>query len=294
MFTARRLQRTIAREAEVRGVGFFHGTDVVVRFLPAGADTGVVFVRTDLPGRPSVRAHIDNVVPSPRRTTVCHGAAGVEMVEHVLAALAGLRVDNCEVEIDSPETPGCDGSSAAFVAAVRHAGTVELDRPREALVIDRPVVVRDGPAAIAAYPGGDAYALAYHLDYGPGNPIGVQSCSIEVDPDSFAAELAPCRTFLLAAEAEALRRAGVGTRTTEADLLIFGSEGVIGNTLRFPDECVRHKVLDMVGDLALLGMDIVGRVVASRSGHRLNAALVRALLAAEAAAAGSGDERPAA
>jgi UDP-3-O-acyl N-acetylglucosamine deacetylase len=286
MFTARRLQRTIAREAEVRGVGFFHGHDVALRFRPAAADTGVVFVRTDLPGRPSVRADVANVVPTPRRMTVRRGAAVVEMIEHVMAALAGLHVDNCAVEVDAPETPGCDGSSRAFVEAILAAGTVELDRPRPALVIARPVTVREGSAALTAGPGrGDALALSYCLDYGPGNPIGAQSLTLDVTPDAFAAELAPSRTFLLEAEARALRLAGVGTRTTQSDLLIFGPDGVIGNTLRFPDECVRHKLLDMVGDLALLGRDIVGQVVAHRSGHRLNAALVRALREAASAAA---------
>lgn len=279
MFTARRLQRTLARETEVRGVGFLQGCDVALRFRPAGADTGVVFVRTDLPDRPSVRAHIANVVPRQRRTAIQQGAATVEMVEHVMAALAGLRVDNCVVEIDAPETPGCDGSSRAFVEALRLAGTVELDRPRETLVVDRPVTVREGRAVVTAHPGaGPGLVLGYHLDYGPRTPIGSQSLFVELSPESFVSDLAPCRTFLLEAEADALREAGIGSRTTEADLLIFGPDGVIGNTLRFPDECVRHKMLDMVGDLALLGMDIVGHVVAHRSGHQLNAALVRELL----------------
>ncbi len=115
MLTAKRSTRTIARETEVRGVGFIHGRDVALRFRPAEADTGVVFVRTDLPGRPAVRAHIRYVVPRQRRTTIQHGEATVEMVEHVLAALAGLQIDNCLIEIDAPETPGCDGSSQAFV-----------------------------------------------------------------------------------------------------------------------------------------------------------------------------------
>ena len=290
MPTARRLQRTIARETEVRGVGYIQGYDVALRFRPAGADTGVVFVRTDLPGRPSVRAHIDHVVPSQRRTSVRHGEASVEMVEHVLAALAGLQVDNCVIEIDAPETPGCDGSSLAFTEAIRAAGTVELSRPRATLVIERPVTVRAGEAVLAAYPGaGEGYVLSYQLDYGRGSPIGVQGHFLDVTPASFAAELAPSRTFLLRAEAEALRKAGIGARTTEADLLIFGPDGVEGNALRFPDECARHKVLDMVGDFALLGMDVVGHVVAHRSGHLLNAALVRALIAAHPEAFGHGD-----
>src|SRR5947209_5047865 len=126
MPTARRLQRTIARDTEVRGVGFFLGADVALRFRPAEADSGVVFVRTDLPERPTVPAHIRYVIPTRRRTSLQRGEARVEMVEHVMAALAGLRIDNCTVEINAPETPGCDGSSRAFVEALHGAGIVEL------------------------------------------------------------------------------------------------------------------------------------------------------------------------
>ncbi len=130
MLTARRLQRTIAQDAEVRGIGFLQGLDVTLRFRPAPADAGIAFVRTDLPGNPHVPAHIDYVVPSQRRTTLRAGEAVVEMVEHVMAALAGLQIDNCRIEIDAPETPGCDGSSLAFTEALRAAGTRALDRPR--------------------------------------------------------------------------------------------------------------------------------------------------------------------
>ena len=289
---ASRLQRTIATDMEVRGIGFFHGSDVTLRFRPAGADTGIVFVRTDLPGRPAVRAHIDNVVPTPRRTTVCRGEASVEMIEHVMAALAGFHVDNCTVEIDAPETPGLDGSSRAYVEGLRAAGTIELDCPRAALVIETPVTVRDGQAALTAHPGdGSGLVLSYHLDYGRHTPIGAQSLFLEITPEVFASELASSRTFLLEAEADALRKAGIGSRTTESDLLIFGPHGVIGNALRYPDECVRHKILDMVGDLALLGQDIHGHVVAHLSGHALNAALVRALIAT---ASNAVDDEPAA
>ena len=249
-----------------------------MRFRPAAADTGVVFVRTDLPGRPSVPAHIRHVIPRQRRTTLQQGEATVEMVEHVLAALAGLRIDNCTVEIDAPETPGCDGSSQAFVEALSAVGAVELDRERETLVIDRPVTVREGQSTLTAHPGdGEGLVLSYHLDYGRHTPIGAQSLFVDVSPESFRKELAASRTFLLEAEAVALRQAGIGRRTTESDLLIFGPEGVIGNELRYPDECVRHKILDMVGDLALLNKDLCGHVVAHRSGHQLNAALVRKL-----------------
>jgi UDP-3-O-[3-hydroxymyristoyl] N-acetylglucosamine deacetylase / 3-hydroxyacyl-[acyl-carrier-protein] dehydratase len=293
MLTARRLQRTIAQDTEVQGVGFLQGHDVALRFRPALADAGIVFVRTDLPGNPRVRAHIDNVVPSQRRTTIRDGEAVVEMVEHVMAALAGLQIDNCRIEINAPETPGCDGSSLAFTEALSAAGTIELDRPREVLVIDRPVTVRDGAAVVTAYPGGgEGYVLAYQLDYGRGNPIGAQSRFVELSPESFTSEIAGSRTFLLQSEAETLRAAGVGRRTTEADLLIFGPDGVIGNTLRFADECARHKILDLIGDLSLLGADIVGHVVAHRSGHALNAALVRELIALDAGMQTVDDDMP--
>ncbi|GAC1468857.1 MAG: bifunctional UDP-3-O-[3-hydroxymyristoyl] N-acetylglucosamine deacetylase/3-hydroxyacyl-ACP dehydratase [Isosphaeraceae bacterium] len=281
MFTARRQQRTIAGKAEVQGVGFLQGSDVCLRFHPADADTGILFVRTDLPGRPGVQAHIRNVVPRQRRTTIQDGAACVEMVEHVMAALGGLHVDNCRIEIDAPETPGCDGSSGAFVAALSAAGTVAQDRLRDVHVIDKPVTVREGQAVLTAHPGdGASLVMSYQLDYGKQTAIGVQSLFLDVSPETFVSELATSRTFLLEAEAQALRKAGVGSRASESDLLIFGPDGVIGNTLRYPDECVRHKILDMVGDLALLGKDIVGHVVAHRSGHQLNAELVRALILA--------------
>lgn len=279
MTSASRPQQTIAGEAAVRGVGFLTGADVSVRFRPAEAGAGVVFRRVDLPGAPTVPAHIRHVIPRQRRTAIRRGEAVVEMIEHVMAALAGLRIDNCVVEIDAAETPGCDGSSRAFVEALSEAGTAAQGRPRDRLVISEPVTVHEGGATITAHPGEpDSLALTYHLDYGARTPIGRQSLSCTLTPGSFRDELAASRTFILAEEAEGLRRAGLGNRITEADLLVFGPDGPIGNPLRFPDECVRHKVLDMVGDLALAGRDLAGHVVAHRSGHALNAALVRKLI----------------
>ncbi|WP_152052248.1 UDP-3-O-acyl-N-acetylglucosamine deacetylase [Tautonia marina] len=277
-----RPQRTIARDAEVRGIGYLLGSDVTVRFRPADADSGIQFVRVDLPDRPSVPALATYVEPRERRTALRRGEAVVELVEHVMAALAGLQIDNCTVELDAPETPGMDGSSLAFARALATAGAIEQDRPRQVLVIDRPVSVRDGKASVAAYPGEpDRLVLSYQLDYGNGSPIPAQAYFAEPSPERFLREIAPARTFLLAAEAEALRASGIGSRTSEADLLIFGSDGLIGNSLRFPDECARHKLLDVMGDLALIGKDLVGHVVAHRSGHSLNVELARALLAAE-------------
>jgi len=279
MLRATRPERTLAQTAEVRGFGFFHGADVTVRFCPAQPGTGVVFVRTDLPDQPAVPARVEMLVPSPRRTAIRQGAAAVEMIEHVMAALAGLRIDNCIVEIDAGECPGCDGSSQAFVDALDRAGTVEQGRMRRALVLDCPETVVEGDAILAAHPGAPrGLTLSYHLDYGGRSPIGPQSFCLALSPETFRDQLASSRTFLLEAEADALRTAGIGARTTPADLLIFGSGGVIGNVLRYPDEGARHKILDLVGDLALLGFDLHGFVVGHRSGHQANHALARRLI----------------
>ncbi len=295
MLKTTRRQRTIARPAEVRGVGFFHGADVTVRFHPAEPDAGITFERADLPGRPRIPARLDSVVPSQRRTTIRSGDASVEMIEHVMAALAGLQVDNAVVEIDAGECPGCDGSSRAFVEALDGVGIVEQERMRPALVVEESLSIREGDAVLAIHPPGPAggLTLSYHLDYGRGAAIPPQSYCVGLSSDSFRQELSASRTFLLEAEAAALRAAGIGVRTTQADLLLFGRDGVVGNTLRYPDECARHKVLDMVGDLALLGSDLHGFVVAYRSGHQTNAALGRRLLAARAAGrSGSGEPLP--
>jgi UDP-3-O-[3-hydroxymyristoyl] N-acetylglucosamine deacetylase/3-hydroxyacyl-[acyl-carrier-protein] dehydratase len=290
MLTASRRQRTIAHAAEVRGVGFFHGADVTIRFHPAEADTGIVFQRSDLPGWPRIPGSIDSVIPSPRRTTIGRGGATVEMVEHVMAALAGLQIDNAVVEIDAGECPGCDGSSRVFVEALDRAGIVEQDRMRRALVLQETISVREGDAVLAAHPAGSSgrLTLSYHLDYGGAAAIRAQSFCVGLSAQSFRDELAASRTFLLESEANALRAAGIGVRTTAADLLIFGRDGVIGNELRYSDECARHKVLDLVGDLALLGLDLHGWVVAYRTGHQTNATLVRRLLQG---AAGTGAVR---
>src|SRR5271166_2475732 len=173
---ARRRERTLACAVEVRGRGFFHGSDVTVRFQPAKPGTGIVFERIDLPDQPSVPALIDRVVPSARRTTIRQGDAVVEMTEHVMAALSGTRIDNCIVQLDAPECPGCDGSSRAFVEAFDHSGIVEQDRMRRVLVLGSSVIIREGDASLAANPGGSGeLTLAYHLDYGQGAPIPPQS-----------------------------------------------------------------------------------------------------------------------
>jgi UDP-3-O-acyl N-acetylglucosamine deacetylase len=237
-------------------------------------------VRRDIASLPRISAVVANRIETPLRTTLASNGVSVEMVEHVLAACAGLEVDNCEIWVDQPEMPGCDGSSQAFVDALTEGGVVEQDALRGRLVVADVTRVGDEESWVEIRPrprGG--FKVKYRLDYGSENAIGRQTIELAVTPESFRRELAPARTFLLESEAEWLRSRGLGTRVTASDLLIFGDEGPIGNELRFEDECVRHKTLDLVGDFALAGCEIVGQVMAHRSGHRLNAELVRALLA---------------
>jgi len=279
-----RNQQTIAGPAQVRGVGYWSGRDVCVEFRPAPADTGVVFVRHDLPGHPRIPALISYRADIPRRTALCCGEAGVGMIEHIMAALAGMQIDNCEIWVDQPEMPGCDGSALPFVEALDAAGTVSQVAPRASCRVRELLRLGDSNAWIEVRPSPTGQTTyRYELDYGSGNPIGRQSLEVTPSPESFRHELAPSRTFMLEAEARALLAQGLGSRATCGDLLVFGPDGPIDNQLRFPDECVRHKLVDLMGDLALAGCDVIGHFTAYRSGHRLNADLVQAILARQAA-----------
>lgn len=274
-----RYQRTIAAPVTVEGVGYWSGRDVRVEFRPAPANSGITFVRTDLAGQPRITADVEHRVEMPRRTTLQSGGASVEMIEHAMAALAGLEIDNCELRVDQAEMPGFDGSSQAFVEAIDAAGVVVQDAPRRVHAVAEYVRLGTESTWIEAWPCSGETVLYYELDYGSHTPIGRQTFQITLTPETFRRELACCRTFVLKAEAEAFLAQGLGGRTTLRDLLVFDDRGPIDNELRFPDECVRHKMLDMVGDLALAGCDLRGRFIARRSGHRLNADLVRTVLA---------------
>lgn len=275
-----RSQRTLARSAEVVGFGYWSGRDVRLEFRPAAPDTGVVFLRTDLPRPVRIPVNPACRVEMPRRTTLAAGGASVEMVEHVLAALHGLEIDNCEVRVDRAEMPGCDGSSRPFVDALLAAGVVEQPALRARLVVTELTRVGNDDSWVEARPavGRGGFSIKYRLDYGPDSPIGRQSIQMQVTPESFVKELAPARTFVLKEEAEWMRARGLGARVTCQDLLVFDDHGPVDNPLRFEDECVRHKALDLVGDLALAGCELVGQFTSFRSGHRLNAELVRVLL----------------
>jgi len=273
-----RKQTTIAEPVSVPGYGFWSGRDVNLTFRPAQANSGVVFVRTDLPGQPRIPAVVQNRVNGPRRTTLVANGCPVEMVEHVLAALAGLQIDNCEIHVDRAEMPGCDGSSLAFTEVLTDSGIVELDADRQVIRVESSIRVGSEDAWIQAEPVcSDELELIYHLHYDC-PAIGTQSFNSIVSPAVFVTEIAPARTFVLLEEAQQLQQQGLGQRVTYQDVIVFDDHGSIDNELRFDDECARHKMLDMIGDFSLSGSDLIGRFTASRSGHRLNSQMVFALI----------------
>ena len=274
-----RSQQTLSRCVRVAGVGYWSGQPVTLECRPAPAETGVVFVRTDR--RPHVRLplSVSRRVDAAARTNLAVGGAGVEMVEHVVSALAGLGIDCCEIHVDAGELPGLDGSAMPYVEAFDAGGIEGLGAPLRPIVVRKTVRVEEGDAWIeASPPTHDGLTVDYTLEH-EHPAIGTQRVVLDVSPQSFREQLAAARTFVTTEEAERLNAAGLGRHVTRADLLVFGDAGLEGNTLRWADECARHKALDLVGDLFLAGRPVRAVVRACRSGHRLNARLVRYLLA---------------
>jgi UDP-3-O-acyl N-acetylglucosamine deacetylase len=274
-----RPQATISRNAHVSGFGYWSGQDVNVEFKPAPADSGIVFVRSDIGQRPRIPASIYNRIEGPRRTTLVRDGIAVDMVEHVMAALAGLRIDNCEVWVNGQELPGCDGSSQPFVQALNMAGRTEQTTPRPVLQVPAIIRVGDQHSWLQAEPSPTGrFELTYHLHYEQPNPLGRQHFRAIIDPQTFCQQIAPARTFLMKSEADWIRAQGLGRRVRYQDLLVFDDQGPVENELRFDNECARHKVLDLLGDLALFAADFIGKFTGCRSGHRLNAKMVRELM----------------
>ena len=278
-------QRTLAGPIEIEGVGLHTGAPSRVVFRPAPAGHGRTFVRVDLPGAPEFSGADMDESPQPGRTALSRGEASVQTVEHVLAALSGMGVDNVRVELTSPEPPVGDGSARLFAEAVAKAGIVEQDAAREAFAIEEPIVVeRDGARLVALpmrprSPEGPLTAVGYSLAYRD-SPLARGWVEHLLTAEEFLRGLAPARTFCMARDVERLRALGLGKGATHENTLVIDGDRVVGNELRFSDEPARHKALDLVGDLGLLGAPLVGRVCGFRSGHRLNGEMVREILRA--------------
>ncbi len=294
-------QCTIENDVSVKGVGLHTGTPSEITFRPAAINTGVIFRRIDLTGTPEIPAHIDYVVDISRGTTLGINDTKVYTVEHVLAALSGMKIDNAYVDIHGIEPPVCDGSSLEFVKALKRAGVVEQDSPRDFIVIEENIIydaVKGEGVELIAMPS-DEFQITMMIDYG--NPaIGTQYTSM-YSIDEFETEYAASRTFCFLSEVEQLKEAGLVKGGTPDNALVIidkpwneeevkylktlfdknmevtqGDNGILnGTSVRFPNEFARHKTLDIIGDLALLGHPIRGHIMAARSGHKANIELCR-------------------
>jgi len=269
-------QKTIEKELTISGIGLHTGNAVALRFKPAPPNTGISFIRVDLADRPVIKAHCGNVLTDsilPRCTSLGDREVCVHTVEHLMAVLAGLKIDNLTIEINNNELPGLDGSGLGFLKAIKEAGIEEQDSPREYFDIPEPMVVEQNGSAIFIVPG-EELSVSYILDYN--RPfLGAQFFSSKITPDVFEAQIASCRTFCLEEEVEELKKRGLGKGASYENSLVVTKSGVRNNELRFKDEFVRHKVLDFLGDLYLLGAPVRGHVFAIKSGHTLNIALVK-------------------
>ncbi len=273
-----KLQKTIKSEGKISGKGLFGGKEAKVVFRPAEADTGVVFVRTDVAEPVRISAVAPNVAERSRRTTLKKGSVSIETVEHCLAAVSASGIDNLIIEIEGPEMPAPDCSSAEYFKVFKRVGLVEQQAERKEFVIREPISITAGDASIYALPYSEGgLNITYDLDYGGHTGVGKQIFSCRITPESFEKNLAPARTFLLEAEAKQFQARGMGAHLSPRDILVISSDGPIKNSFRFPNECVRHKMVDLLGDISLVGRGVLGRIVAYKSGHSLNQQLASEL-----------------
>ena len=260
-------QRSLRRQISCNGIGLHSGKKVNLTLKPAVADFGIRFRRTDL-GDHEVPATVHNLAGIQLATGLAINGVSVETVEHLLAALVSVGIDNVIVELNSPEVPIMDGSAAPFIYLIHEAGVKRLQTPRKYLKIVRPISLSRGDKRIALYPS-DHFKVTYSISYD--HPLlRHQSRTLRITEESFVEELAPARTFTVLKDVEMLRQNGLALGGSLDNAIVLGETGVLNNALRFEDEFVRHKILDAIGDLALVGYPVIGHLVAHRAGHALH------------------------
>ena len=261
------VQRTLRRQVSCVGIGLHSGNKVNLTLKPAPADSGIRFRRTDM-GDYEVPATVHNLAGIQLATGLARNEVSVETVEHLLAALVSLGIDNVAIELNSPEVPIMDGSAAPFIYLIHEAGVKRLQKPRRYLKIIRPIAISRGDKRIALYPS-DHFKVTYSISYD--HPLlRHQSRTVRITEDSFVEEVAPARTFTFLKDVEMLRQNGLALGGSLENAIVLGETGVLNNALRFEDEFVRHKILDAIGDLALVGHPVIGHLVAHRAGHALH------------------------
>ncbi len=268
-------EQTIRSAVECEGIGLHSGAPVKLRILPAPANTGIVFRRVDLDGF-EVEAVSRNVARVSYATSLMKKGVLISTTEHLLSALVGMRIDNAIIELDNLELPILDGSARPIVDLIRRAGIRKQRRPRTYIRILRALEVREGNKFIAVYPA-DNYSISYTINF-PHPLVGCESFSLELSNGQYVSNIAPARTFGFLHEAEAMRQQGLIRGASRENALVLTRDGLVNPPLRFTDEFVRHKILDLIGDLALIGRQILGKVAADRAGHAMHTALVSRLL----------------
>lgn len=268
----------MAREVEFAGAGLHSGQIVRVRIKPELAGRGIRFVRLDLPDAPFVSVRdVDPNCPQ-FRTGLRRGAAEVHTVEHLLSALAGAGITDCQIELDGAELPGLDGSARDYLAGICGAGSMDVAaRDVLPLVVSELVRVEDGPASIEAHPIADGFKVSYTLHY-PGHLLAQGTFHFDFSAEDYRREIAPARTFAIRPEAEKMLAAGFGKGANTQNTLIVDGDRAMDTALRFPNEPVRHKILDLIGDLYVIGRPLRAHVVAKLSGHRANRMLAMKLM----------------
>lgn len=272
-----RHQKTLAQSFTVSGVGLFTGAQIIMSLKPAPEDHGVVFQRTDIPDSPTIKANLESVKATPRCTILGNQDFSVSTVEHLMAALSALQISNILIELDGPEIPICDGSSEIFVRQILKAGIREQQRVLEPIFLNYPVHFSSGSSHIVALPS-DHFSVSYTLQFPDHYKIPTQFFSTSVTPDSFINDISLARTFSSYEEIAPLFEKGGVLGGSLSSALVY-KDGTVMNPegLRYKDECVRHKILDLIGDLALLERPLNAHILAIRSGHAANVALGRAI-----------------
>ncbi len=271
-----RFETTVQRPVEAVGVGLHSGVPVRIKILPAPPSTGLAFLRTDLERFP-IPASWRHVARVSYATSLMRQGVLISTTEHLLSVFYSMGIDNAFIEIDNLEVPILDGSGLPFVSMIQQAGIRQYRRQRRYLRIRRPVTVEDKGRRISILPD-DAFRLTCEISF-PHPSVGAQSIELEVTPDRYATEIAPARTFGFAQELEQMRDMGLIRGATLENAVCFNGRGVMNpGGLRFPDECCRHKALDLIGDLALIGKPLLGHVVAEGAGHAMHAALVNRIM----------------
>jgi len=263
-------QKTIVNPVTLKGTGIHTGNKVSVTLKPAAVDSGITFIRTDISGAVRIKANVGSLLSAPlsRRSSIGNDQADIQTIEHLMAALSSLGIDNLDVQIDNNEVPGLDGSAINFVEALEKAGLMQQDAPRYVYTVKEPICVQEGTSSITVLPDKE-FKVSYTLNYD--HPLlAAQYLEVTVNAETFKTAIASARTFCLETEASQLQNQGLGLGANYENTLVVGKTGVIKNKLRFNDEFVRHKILDLIGDLYLAGCPINGHVVALKSGHSLN------------------------